>query len=144
LKGTPIAQGYLSSTPDRTVRVRLYGKEAFLTVKGPSTPDGLSRYEWEIQIPVDQAYYLLDLCEPGMILKNRYIMIHKGKTWEIDVFSGDNTGLVVAEIELVSEDEEFELPNWVTKEITGDVKYYNSNLAKRPFKDWSKNEQVNT
>lgn len=136
LVGVPIAQGYLSSAPERTVRIRLFGKEAFITVKGQSTDDGLSRYEWEQAISVEDAYCLLDLCEPGLILKNRFYMVHKGQTWEIDKFSGENAGLIVAEIELSSTDEEVPLPPWVAEEVTGDPKYYNSNLAMHPYSEW--------
>lgn len=131
-----IAQGYLNSSPERTVRVRIAGQGAFLTIKGPSSEDGLSRLEEEFPIPVEVAHTLMDLCEPGAIVKKRYYMIHKGKLWEIDVFEGLNTGLVVAEIELSSTDEEVSLPDWAGEEVTGDVRYYNSQLAKRPFTTW--------
>lgn len=136
LKSVPIAQGYLNSSPERTVRVRIAGDQAFLTVKGPSSEDGLSRFEWEEAISVEGAYCLMPLCEAGAIVKKRCHMVHKGKLWEIDFFEGDNAGLVVAEIELSSTDEEVAIPDWVSEEVTGDVRYYNSSLAKRPFTTW--------
>jgi adenylate cyclase len=136
LKPTVIAQGYLNSSPECTVRVRIAGDSAYLTIKGPSSEDGLSRLEVELAIEVEVAYCLLPLCEPGMIAKKRYHMVHKGKLWEIDFFEGDNAGLWVAEIELSSTDEKVDLPEWVGEEVTGDVRYYNSQLAKRPFTTW--------
>lgn len=136
LKPTRIAQGYLNSSPFRTVRIRVAGDSGFLTIKGESTSDGLSRFEWEIPISIEIATILLGLCEPGIIDKSRYHMIHKGKLWEIDVFHGDNTGLVVAEIELKSETEVVDLPDWILKEVTGDIRFYNSNLSIHPFSQW--------
>lgn len=136
LKPLPIAQGYLSSAPERTVRVRIAGEGAFITVKGISSEDGLSRFEWEQAISVEDAYCLLDLCEPGAIVKKRYYMLHQRQLWEIDAFEGENAGLWVAEIELSSTDEEVPLPPWVAEEVTGDPKYYNSNLAMHPYSEW--------
>lgn len=132
---TRIAQGYLNQDPDRTVRVRLAGEQAFLTVKGKSTDNGLSRFEWEKTIDRVAAEGLMELCS-DIIDKSRYHMMHQGKLWEIDVFHGNNEGLVVAEIELTSETESFNLPEWVTKEVTGDVRYYNSSLSVRPYTGW--------
>lgn len=128
LKPTRISQGYLNSDKSRTVRVRIAGDTGWITVKGESTSDGLSRYEWEIQIPLEDATQLIGLCE-SVIDKTRYHMIHKGMLWEIDVFHGPLSGLVVAEIELESETQEFAYPDWIVKEVTGDVRFYNSNLS---------------
>ena len=136
LQGIQIAQGYLNSSPERTVRIRSAGKKAFITVKGPSTPDGLSRYEWEREIPVEDVFLLFGVCESGAIAKVRKYMVYRRKLWEIDFFQGANRGLVVAEIELSSEDEKVDIPPWCTKEVTGDVKYYNSYLAKHPYTTW--------
>lgn len=136
LKPRRIAQGYLVSLPERTVRVRIAGDEAFLTIKGRSSDDGLSRYEYEQQIDVDEAYHLLSLCEPGVIYKNRYVMIYRGKTWEIDEFRGANLGLWIAEVELECANETIELPSWVIEEVTGDIRFYNSHLSKNPFTTW--------
>lgn len=122
-----IIQGYLNADKERTVRIRLAGKQAFLTIKGKSSDNGLSRLEWEVPIDPNDAATLLGLCI-NIIAKDRYHMIHQGKLWEIDVFDHELFGLVVAEIELTSETEQFNLPPWVTKEVTGDPRYYNSNL----------------
>lgn len=137
-----ITQGYLSQDPERTVRVRVYTTGvrnriscSQITIKGKSTPDGLSRSEWEYKIPVDEGLEMLKLCT-GVIDKTRYHLMHDEKLWEIDVFHGDNRGLVVAEVELSSEDESIILPAWITQEVTGDPKYYNSNLIQNPYKDW--------
>lgn len=132
-----IAQGYLNPDPDRTVRIRVAGDKGFITIKGKSSDNGLSRYEWEKEIDVNEALDLFDMCTAA-IQKSRYHMIHQGKLWEIDVFHGLNEGLVVAEIELTSETESFSLPEWVTKEVTGDPDYYNSNLSINPYKLWIK------
>lgn len=137
MKPRPISQGYLSSDPNRTVRVRLFDGKAFLTIKGKSSDDGLSRYEWEQEIDPIEGQTLLGMCTQ-VLIKTRYHMIHQGKLWEIDVFHGRNEGLVVAEIELTSETESFNLPLWVTKEVTGNPDYYNSNLAINPYKWWLK------
>lgn len=130
-----IIQGFLSSTPGRTVRVRVRGDRGYITVKGPAR--GLTRFEWEKEIPVGEAEVLLRLCEPGMIDKTRWLVPSAdGHTWEVDEFHGDNEGLVVAEIELGSEAEEFERPAWVGREVTGERRYFNSSLTKCPYKDW--------
>jgi CYTH domain-containing protein len=131
-----ISQGYLSSNPDRTVRVRVRGDKGYLTIKGRSSSDGTSRYEWEKEIPADEAVELLKLCEAGVIDKTRYIVPVCGHMWEVDVFHGDNEGLVMAEIELSSTDEEFEMPAWAGDEVTGDVRYYNAYISSHPYKDW--------
>ncbi len=133
---TRVTQGYLSSVPERIVRVRIYGEKGFLTIKGVSNISGMSRYEWEKEIPVNEARELLSLCEPGVIDKTRYL-VQVGKfTFEVDEFHGENEGLVIAEVELSSEEELFEKPGWLGVEVTGDKRYYNSKLAKLPFKMW--------
>ena len=130
-----IMQGFLSSVPGRTVRVRVRGDKGYITVKGPA--HGLTRFEWEKEISAVEAELLLRLCEPGLIDKIRCLVpAADGHTWEVDVFHGDNEGLVVAEIELGAEDEPFERPAWLGEEVTGDRRYYNSCLIKHPYKDW--------
>ena len=131
-----IVQGYLSSVAERTVRIRVKGDEGFITVKGLGSESGASRFEWEKEIPVSDALELMKLCEPGVIDKTRYLVDVGGHTYEVDEFYGDNDGLVVAEIELSSEDEDFIRPEWLGEEVTGDVKYYNSMLMKHPYKNW--------
>lgn len=135
-KATRITQGYLSSVPERTVRVRIKGDKGFITIKGVGSSSGASRYEWEKEIPVSVVEELLQLCEAGVIDKTRFLVTAGPHTFEVDEFYGENEGLVVAEVELSSEDESFEKPNWLGKEVTGDVKYYNSMLMKNPFKSW--------
>jgi adenylate cyclase len=135
-KQTRIIQGYLSSVPDRTVRVRVKGDKGFITVKGIGNNSGASRYEWEKEIPVSEVQELLKICEPGVIDKSRYNVVVGKHTFEVDEFYGENEGLVVAEIELSSEDESFEKPSWLGEEVTGDVKYYNSMLMKLPYSKW--------
>ena len=131
-----IIQGYLSSVPERTVRVRLKAERGFITVKGPGNDSGTTRYEWEKEIPLAEAEELLKICEPGIIEKTRYEVRHGNHLFEIDVFTGDNTGLVIAEIELTSENEYVEMPEWIGKEITGERQYYNSALKDNPFSCW--------
>jgi len=134
--GTHFKQGYLNSQKERVVRVRIEGDRAKLTIKGPSV--GVTRSEFEYTIPMDDAALLLDnLCEQPLIDKHRHKEVHGGKTWEIDVFHGDNEGLVVAEIELVAEDEKFAVPVWAVREVSSDARYFNSNLLKHPYKAWS-------
>ncbi|MBP5336252.1 MAG: CYTH domain-containing protein [Bacteroidales bacterium] len=130
-----IIQGFLSSAPGRTVRVRLRDDKGYLTVKGPA--QGLTRFEWEKEIPAAEAEQLLQFCEPGAIDKTRHLVpAADGHVWEVDEFHGDNAGLVVAEIELGSEDEPFDRPAWLGAEVTGDRRYYNSSLTHCPYKDW--------
>ena len=136
-KQTEIIQGFLNTHKERTVRVRVKGEKGFLTVKGKSTSDGLSRYEWEKEIPVDEAKSLLQLCEKGVIEKIRYEVKAEQHIFEIDEFFGDNKGLIVAEIELNSENEAFSKPDWLGEEVTGQIKYYNSQLSKIPFNTWT-------
>lgn len=131
-----IAQGYLNSNPERTVRVRVKGDKGFLTIKGKSSESGASRFEWEKEIAIDEAKQLLLLCENGVIEKTRY-HVKKGKhLFEVDVFYGQNKGLVMAEIELSDENEAFEKPNWLGKEVTNDERYYNAYLSNRPYTSW--------
>ena len=133
-----IIQGYLNSDPERTVRVRIWDDKGFITAKGVPSDGGVSRFEWENEIPLAEAHELMKLCEPGVIDKTRHIVEVGGYIYEVDEFHGDNEGLVVAEVELSSEDEEFERPEWLGEEVTGDVRYYNSMLMKVPYKEWSK------
>lgn len=137
-KETRITQGYLSSVPERTVRVRVKGTKGFITIKGISNASGASRFEWEKEIPVEEVQSLLELAEPGFIDKTRYLVPNTdGKhTWEVDEFYGDNEGLTVAEIELTDENEPFDKPAWLGEEVTGDPKYFNSMLMKNPYKNW--------
>ncbi|MGO4476859.1 CYTH domain-containing protein [Massilia sp. 2TAF26] len=132
---TLLRQGYLSSDPVRTVRVRIEGERAVITIKSKNT--GATRGEWEYEIPVPDAAELLDrLCEQPLVEKTRHRIEHAGHTWEVDEFRGENAGLVVAEIELGSEDEAFEKPDWIGQEVTGDPRYYNSSLIRLPYSKW--------
>lgn len=131
-----IVQGYISSTRGRTVRVRIRDGKGFLTIKGASNDSGTSRYEWEKELPLDEAEELMKLCEPGIIDKTRYLVRSGAHTFEVDEFYGENAGLVVAEVELNYEEEAFVKPGFVAREVTGDVRYYNSQLMKKPFASW--------
>ena len=131
-----IVQGYLNSNPERTVRVRIKGGKGFLTIKGIGNESGMTRFEWEKEITVSEAEALLLLCEKGTIDKIRYNVIFENHLFEVDVFQGENEGLIVAEIELQSENETFSKPNWLGNEVTSDERYYNSFLSNRPFKYW--------
>lgn len=131
-----IKQGFLNSHIQRTVRVRLAKGKGYLTIKGQSTLNGTSRFEWEKEISKLDAETLLKLCEDGVIDKHRYKVKCGNHTFEVDEFFGDNDGLIVAEVELHAEDEQFERPKWLGKEVTGDVKYYNSQLGITPYKLW--------
>ena len=133
-----IAQGYLSSSPGRTVRVRVRDSQGFLTIKGPSFDGGLSRFEWEKEIPADEAEDLLALAEPVVIDKIRHLVRNTDgvHTWEVDEFHGANAGLVIAEIELGDPDEPFDRPAWLGPEVTGDRRYYNSSLSRSPYTTW--------
>ncbi|NDP28519.1 MAG: CYTH domain-containing protein [Flavobacterium sp.] len=131
-----ITQGYLSSIPERTVRVRIKGDKGFLTIKGVSNASGLSRFEWEKEIPVDEAQKLLLLCEKGIIDKTRFEVKFENHLFEVDEFYGENEGLIVAEIELKSETETFEKPSWLGAEVTNDKRYYNSYLSQNSYKNW--------
>jgi adenylate cyclase len=136
-----IIQGYLCSSPEKTVRVRIKGEKAFLTIKGKSNASGTSRYEWENEIAVVDAEQLLHLCDVGMIDKTRNLIKAGEHIFEVDEFHGDNEGLTIAEIELRSENESFFTPDWLGDEVTGDVKYYNAMLAKNPYKHWKKKQR---
>ncbi|NRD18731.1 CYTH domain-containing protein [Winogradskyella eckloniae] len=131
-----IKQGFLNSHEDRTVRVRLKKDSGFITVKGKSSSNGLSRFEWEKEITIQEAESLLLLCEDGIIDKTRYEVIYGTHIFEVDEFYGENDGLIIAEVELRSEEENFEKPNWLGKEVTGQIAYYNSQLSQHPFKKW--------
>lgn len=135
-KETRIVQGYLCSVPERTVRVRIKGTKGYLTIKGIGSASGASRYEWEREIPVEEADQLLAICEPGVIDKIRYQVPVGPHTFEVDEFHGENEGLTVAEVELSSEDEAFGRPDWLGAEVTGDARYYNSMLMKTPYTTW--------
>lgn len=131
-----IAQGYICSSRGRTVRVRIRDEKGYLTIKGPAGENGLSRYEWEKEIPLDEAQELMKLCEPGMIDKTRYLVQSGSHVFEVDEFYGENEGLIVAEVELSSEKESFEKPDFIGEEVTGIAKYYNSFLMKFPYTKW--------
>ncbi|HRR48793.1 MAG TPA: CYTH domain-containing protein [Bacteroidales bacterium] len=135
-KSTRIIQGYLSSVPERTVRVRVKGDKGFITVKGIGNNSGASRFEWEKEISVEEAQELLSICEPGIIDKTRYMIKVGPHTFEVDEFYGENEGLTLAEVELSSENEAFEKPDWLGEEVTGDARYYNSMLMKNPYTKW--------
>lgn len=134
-----IVQGFLNTDPLRTVRVRVKGDTGFLTVKGKGNEMGTTRFEWETGIPLEEAEALLKLAEPGVIEKIRYEVPVGRHLFEIDEFFGENSGLIVAEIELEREDEPFETPSWLGEEVTGINKYYNSQLSKQPYRTWKSN-----
>lgn len=136
LRKNHIAQGYLNSNPERTVRVRIKGEAGYLTIKGKGNETGMTRFEWETEITLAEAKNLIQLCENGVIDKIRYEVEIGNHTYEVDEFFGDNEGLIVAEIELKSEDEPFEKPNWLGQEVTNDERYYNAYLSNNPFKNW--------
>ena len=133
-----IQQGYICSSHGRTVRVRIRDERGYLTIKGPSENGGLSRYEFEKEISLDEAEHLMQLCEPGIIDKTRWLVKSGRHTFEVDEFYGENAGLVMAEVELGAEDESYEKPDFIGQEVTGDRRYYNSHLRKNPFSVWGK------
>ena len=133
-----IKQGYICGGHGRTVRVRIRGNRGYLTIKGPSTNGGMSRYEFEKEITLTEAEELFKICEPGVIDKTRYLVKSGNHTFEVDEFYGDNEGLVMAEVELQSEDEPFEKPDFIGKEVTGDRRFYNGHLRQYPFIVWGK------
>lgn len=139
-KAVRITQGYLSSVPERTVRVRVKDDNGYITVKGVGDESGVSRFEWEKEIPVDDARELLRICEPGVIDKTRYLVKVGIHTFEVDEFYGDNEGLTVAEVELSDPNEAFGKPSWLGEEVTGDKRYYNSFLSRHPYRTWRKTE----
>lgn len=132
--GEKILQGYLSTDKERVVRVRTKGEKAFLTIKGKM--EGITRSEFEYEIPVEDAILMLKMCLNHPIEKTRYKELHQGKWWEIDVFEGENAGLILAEIELQHEEEHVQLPVWITKEVTRDLRYYNSYMSRNPYSRW--------
>ena len=136
IKSLQIKQGYLSSIPERTVRVRIQDNQGFLTIKGSNKKNSISRFEWEKEITKEEANELIQLCEVGIIDKKRYIVPFGNKIIEVDEFYGENEGLILAEIELDDENENIEKPNWLGKEVTDDPRYYNSMLMKNPYKNW--------
>lgn len=131
-----IVQGYLNSNPERTVRVRIKGGKGFLTIKGKGNESGTTRMEWEKEIPVTDAELLLSICEKGIIDKIRYEIPVENHTYEVDVFAGENNGLIIAEIELISEAETFKRPTWLGNEVTGEERYYNAYLSNKPYLTW--------
>jgi CYTH domain-containing protein len=134
-EGTRLSQGYLNRDKERTVRIRVAGSQAFLTIKGLTS--GASRAEFEYEIPLMDAEQLLLMCDGPLVEKIRYVIAYDGHSWEVDEFLGDNAGLVVAEIELQSEDESFSRPEWVGVEVTDDPRYFNSSLARKPYRLWA-------
>lgn len=135
-KSTRIIQGFLNTNPERTVRIRIKGKHAFITVKGIGNTSGTSRFEWEKEIDVSEAEQLMLLCEKGIIEKIRYEISLGNHIYEVDEFFGENKDLIIAEIELEDENETFLKPDWLGEEVTGNRKYYNSQLSKKPYKTW--------
>lgn len=133
-----IKQGYLNSDKSRTVRIRIRNDDGFITIKGKSTSSGLSRFEWEQSILKEDAEKLLELCEEGVIDKTRYLVKYREQIFEVDEFYGDNEGLFLAEVELDAEDDIVKLPDWLGDEVTGNLKYYNSQLSKHPFINWKR------
>jgi len=131
-----IAQGYLNSNPERTVRIRIKGSKGYLTIKGKGNDSGLSRFEWEKEIDIEEAKIILNLTEKGAIIKTRYEVKVGKHIYEIDEFHGENEGLFIAEIELSSENEAFEKPDWLGEERTNDERFYNAYLSQNPFKNW--------
>ena len=136
VKSLTIKQGYISTVHGITVRVRLKDKKGYLTIKGGTGESGISRYEWEKEIAFEEADELLRLCDSGIIDKTRHLIPADSFIWEVDEFHGENEGLVMAEIELKSESDTFSVPDWLGPEVTGDLRYYNSYIAKNPFTRW--------
>ena len=131
-----IVQGYISVQPESTVRIRIRGERGYITIKGRTDGSGLSRYEWEKEIPLSEAEVLLLLCGPGVIDKTRHLVKSGKHLFEVDEFHGGNEGLIIAEIELSSAEEPFRKPSWLGREVTSESKYYNSSLSRKPFKSW--------
>ncbi|MBP6038653.1 MAG: CYTH domain-containing protein [Flavobacterium sp.] len=136
IRSNRIVQGYLNSNPERTVRIRIKGTQGFITIKGKGNDSGTTRFEWEKEIEVTEAEQLLLLCEDGVIDKVRHEIPFGKHLYEVDVFEGDNKGLIIAEIELEDENESFEKPNWLGVEVTGDDRYYNASLSVSSYKNW--------
>ena len=135
-KNTRIVQGFLNKDPERTVRIRIKGNQGFITVKGKSNTEGTTRFEWEANLSLADAKNLMNLCEEGIISKERFEVVSGNHVFEVDVFDGDNKGLIIAEVELSHEKETFEKPSWLGREVTGEIQYYNSNLSNNPYKNW--------
>lgn len=131
-----IVQGYLSSNPDRTVRIRVKNNKGFITIKGRSSDSGTTRLEWEKEIDFQEAHQLMNLCEDFIIEKTRYEVIFQNQLFEIDVFEGKNEGLIIAEIELESENQNLIFPDWLGREVTGDIRFYNAYLSRKPYANW--------
>ncbi len=136
IKKQLITQGYLSSDPKRSVRIRICEQNAYITIKGQTSESGTSRYEWEKEINIEDAKQLMLLCLEGVVTKIRHLIPFKNHTFEVDEFLKDNSGLVIAEIELSNENEDFERPRWLGKEVTGIKKYYNSQLSQNAYVNW--------
>jgi adenylate cyclase len=137
--GAHYRQGYLSTAPERSVRIRISGDRGYLTIKGATT--GAVRTEYEYAIPVKDAREMLEhLCERPLIEKTRYTLVYRGLKWEVDEFLGSNAGLVIAEVELEKEDQVIELPGWVGREVTGDPRYYNASLIANPYSNWPRDD----
>lgn len=136
IKKQLITQGYLSSDPKRSVRIRICEQNAYITIKGQTSESGTSRYEWEKEINIEDAKQLMLLCREGVVTKIRHLIPFKKHTFEVDEFLKDNSGLVIAEIELSNENEDFERPRWLGKEVTGIKKYYNSQLSQNAYVNW--------
>ena len=136
IKKQLITQGYLSSDPKRSVRIRICEQNAYITIKGQTSESGTSRYEWEKEINTEDAKQLMLLCREGVVTKIRHLIPFKNHTFEVDEFLKDNSGLVIAEIELSNENEDFERPRWLGKEVTGIKKYYNSQLSQNAYVNW--------
>lgn len=136
-----IIQGYFSTSPGRTVRIRVSDDNGFITIKGGVHKSWVGRYEWEKKIDLHDAQELMELCDAGVIEKTRYLIACGNHTFEVDEFYGDNEGLVIAEVELESVDETFETPKWLAREVTHQRRYYNASLARNPYKNWTKNDR---
>jgi adenylate cyclase len=135
-KGNALVQGYIHSDENKTIRIRTANEKGFITIKGKSRADGLSRSEFEYEIPVSDALEILNTFTDKTINKIRYKILFEGFIWEVDVFEGNNSGLIMAEIELQSEVQSFKKPDWLTQEVTGDIRFYNSYLIDNPFSTW--------
>ena len=136
IRAARIVQGYICTVPERTVRIRINDDKGYITIKGSTSANGRSRYEWEKEIPVSEAEELILLCEPGIIDKTRYFIPCGEHLFEVDQFHGENEGLIIAEIELQTEDESFERPAWLGTEVTNDARYYNASLVHLPYSRW--------
>lgn len=140
VEGVPYRQGYILATPDRTVRVRIAGDKAFITIKGSAV--GMGRAEYEYAIPVTDAAEMLDtLCDRPLVEKVRHRIAIDDLVWEVDEFSGDNQGLIMAEVELPDADHPVRIPDWIGQEVTGDPRYFNAYLVKHPFREWGRKDE---